>query len=369
MPYLRRRRRGDYLLSLIVFILAVTGLILISSASVVISFESYGTNYHYLNRQAISFVIGILAWAVTSSIDYRIYKKYAVFLLFLTFFLLILVFIPGIGKELGGAHRWLSLGPIFFQPSEVIKLTFILYLAALLDKSLQEVSSFLKGLLPFAALIGVIIFLIIRQPDMGTTVIIVAASAVMFFVAGASVLHLGAGLGFLGFLFWFLIKSSPYRFQRFLTFLQPSPSSLESSYHINQALLAIGSGGLLGRGFGQSIQKYLYLPQAHTDSIFAIAAEELGFLRVSLILLLYVFLIFRGYAISRAAPDKYSRLVSIGITSWFGIQTFVNLGAMTGLLPLTGVPLPFISFGGSSLVVSLAAVGILMNISKQIKSS
>lgn len=362
-----RRKRGDYLLSLVVFILAVFGLVMISSASVVVSYELFGTNYHYFNRQAISFVIGILAWVITSNIDYRIYQKYAIYLLILTFLLLILVFIPGIGKELGGAHRWISAGPIFFQPSELVKLLFILYLAAWLEKRAEHLRTFWRGFLLFAILIGLIIFLIISQPDMGTTTIIVATSAVMFFVAGAQIWHLTLGIGALVALFWILIKTSPYRFQRFLTFLQPAAQSLGNAYHINQALLAIGTGGLLGRGFGQSIQKYLYLPQAHTDSIFAIAAEELGFLRITFVLFLYVFLIFRGYAIAKVAPDYYSKLVASGITAWFGIQTFVNLGAMTGLLPLTGVPLPFISFGGSSLVVSLAAVGILMNISKQIR--
>jgi cell division protein FtsW len=190
----------------------------------------------------------------------------------------------------------------------------------------------------------------------------------MFFVSGASLLHLGVGLAFLFGLFLLLIRSAPYRMQRFLVFLNPADEKLGAGYHINQALLAIGSGGLWGLGFGQSKQKYLYLPEPHTDSVFAIATEELGFLRASLVFVVFIIIALRGFKIAKNAPDLFSTFLAVGITTWILIQFFINIGAMVGLLPLTGIPLPFVSYGGSSLIVLLFSVGILLNISKQVKT-
>lgn len=364
-----KRGKIDFALALITFILVLFGLVMISSASVVISYEKFGYNYYYFNRQLISLGIGILAWLIFTNIDYRLYQKYANTLLILSILLLIAVFIPGLGKQLGGASRWIHVGPLFFQPSEVVKLTFILYLCAWLEKKGDKISDFFRGFLPYALLVGMVCLLIILEPDMGTMSVILATSAVLLFIAGAKLSHLAIGAVFAFSVLWLLIKSAGYRLVRFLTFLNPKAAPSEAIYHISQALLAVGSGGLLGLGFGQSRQKYLYLPQAHTDSIFAIIAEELGFLRASLVIVLFVFWGLRGLAIAKAAPDKFSKLVATGITSWFILQVFVNLFAMLGILPLTGVPLPFISYGGSSLVISLVAVGILLNISKHIVKS
>lgn len=359
------KQKPDYLLALVIFALSVFGLVMIYSASVVISYKIFGYNNYYLNKQVISLLVGILAWIIFSLIDYRVWQKYAFGLLILTLCLLIAVFIPGLGVELGGAHRWIDIGFTLFQPSEIIKLTLIIYLSAWLTKKGEGVKDFQSGFVPFVVLMGIVIFLIMKQPDMGTMSVIAATAAVMFFVAGASLSHIIVGGTFVMALFWILIRSSSYRFQRFLTFLNPSGAALSASYHINQALLAIGSGGLLGLGFGLSQQKHLFLPQAHTDSIFAIITEELGFLRALLVILVFAFIAWRGYKIAKNAPDTFSRLLAIGITTWIVLQALINLGAMTGVLPLTGVPLPFISYGGSSLVVLFAAVGILMNISKQ----
>lgn len=361
-----RQQRPNYFLALVVFALVLFGLLMIYSASVVISFQNFGYNYYYLNRQAVSLVVGIITWFVAVKIDYRVWQKYAFWMLIATLVLLIAVFTPGLGHgELGGANRWISLGPIFFQPSEIAKLTFILYLSAWLAKKGEKVKDFQSGFLPFLAVVGLVAFLIMKQPDMGTMVVMSTIALSIFFASGASLAHLGASLVLAITLFWLLIRGSSYRLQRFLVFLHPEQQSLGASYHINQAMLAIGSGGLWGLGFGQSKQKYLYLPQAHTDSIFAIVVEELGFLRALLVVLALVVIGYIGYKIAKTAPDMFSRLVATGITTWFIFQAFINLAAMLGLLPLTGIPLPFISFGGSSLVVSLIAVGILMNISKQ----
>jgi len=362
-----KRPKIDYILALCVFILVLFGLVMISSASVVTSFEKFGSNFHYLNQQLVSLGIGIVVWLIATNIDYRFYQKHSIWFLIISILLLVVVFIPGIGASFGGAKRWIHFGPVPFQPSEVVKLTFIIYLACWLDKQGKEITSFIKGFLPFILLVLFICGLIVIQPDMGTMSIIFLTAVVMYFTAGASWSHLSLTVIFTGILGAILIRFESYRMARFLTFFSPEKATLTANYHILQAMLAIGSGGLWGLGFGQSRQKYLYLPQAHSDSIFAIIAEELGFIRAGLVVALFVFIGMRGFAIAKNAPDRFSQLLSVGLTSWILIQVFINLFAMLGIIPLTGVPLPFISAGGSSLVVTLAAVGILLNISKHIQ--
>jgi cell division protein FtsW len=360
----KKIKKTDYIFALTAIALTLFGIVMISSSSMTISFERYGTNYHYVIRQLGSLLIGLVALFITYQIDYRIWKKNATWLIFIVIILLILVFIPGIGHKIGGSYRWLGIGNSLFQPSEIVKLIFIIYLAAWLEKKDETIKSFLYGFIPFVVLVGIIAFLIMQEPDFGTTSIIVLTSIMMFFVAGANLLHLAIGGGFLAGLFLILVKTAPYRMQRLLVFLNPTADSQGASYHINQALIAIGTGGLWGLGFGQSRQKYLYLPMAHTDSIFAIICEELGFVRTSIVLLVFIFLGIRGFKIAKDAPDNFAKYLAVGITSWILIQTFINIGAMLNLLPMTGVPLPFISYGGSSLIILLAAVGIMLNISK-----
>jgi len=360
-----QQQKPNYLLAIIIFIMVIFGLIMIYSASVVRSYESFGYNYYFLNKQAISFFVGLVVWFIAAKIDYRVWQKYAFWLFLISLFFLVAVFIPGLGMELQGANRWISIGPIFFQPSEIAKFAFIIYLAAWLAKKGEGVKNFYSGFIPFAIMLGVLTLLIMKEPDMGTTIVIVAIAVSMFFTSGANIYHIGLGGVTATFLFWILIKTSPYRLERLTVFLDPSSKSLAAGYHINQALLAIGSGGLFGLGFGQSKQKYLYLPETHVDSIYAIIVEELGFLRASLVIVAFIVIGYIGFGIAKNAPDMFSRLVAIGITTWFVVQAFLNIATMLGAVPLTGVPLPFISYGGSALIVSLAAVGILMNISKQ----
>ena len=359
-----RPGKPDYLLALIVFLMCLFGIIMISSASIVISTERFGSDFYYVSHQIIAFVVGLIALLVGYFIDYRFWRKYSLILFLITIIMLIGVFIPGIGKELGGAHRWLNFGKFLFQPSELVKLTFIIYFASWLEKKGEGVRDFSSGFLPFIFLMVVLGFLIMSQPDLGTLSVIILTAVVIFFVAGARYTHLGLATISALIFFVILVKLAPYRMQRFLVFLNPNQQTLGAAYHINQALIAIGSGGWWGLGFGQSKQKYLYLPQPHIDSIFAIIAEELGFLRASLVLLAYLFIGVRGFKIAREAPDHFAKYLAIGITSWIVLQAFINIAAMLNLVPLTGITLPFISYGGSSLIVTLLAMGILLNISK-----
>lgn len=364
-----RRRNApasDYWLLGGAFALALIGLLMIMSSSVIVSFERYGSNYNFLTRQAISLLVGVVALIVTSMVDYRFWRKHAVLILVTAMLLLVAVFIPGIGTKIGGAQRWIGLGPITVQPSEILKLAFIIYLAAWLESKGKQVAQFREGVMPFLVLVGIGAILVLKQPDLGTVLVVTAVSAVMFYVSGANVAHMFS-LGLAGIvLLFFLVRSAAYRWTRFLTFLNPNADALGAGYQVNQALLAIGTGGWFGLGFGQSRQKYLYLPQPHVDSIFAVMVEELGFLRIMPILFLYAFVILRGLRIAKTAPDQFGQLIAVGITAWILVQVFVNVGAISGLLPLTGVPLPFISFGGTSLVMLFAGTGILLNISKQV---
>lgn len=359
-----RAQKPDYLFVIIAFLLTLFGMVMIASASSVVSMEKYNNSYAYVLRQGGSLLIGLVLMLIAYRIDYRFWKKNAFWLLLITLGLLVLVYVPGIGVKINGARRWIGIGSHMFQPTEFIKVTFIIYLAAWLDKKGGEIKNLTNGFLPFIVLLGMVSFLIIKQPDIGTLSVIVLTAVAMYFTSGATLSHLALGLGGMVAVLGILIKAAPYRMQRLLVFMNPSADSQGAAYHINQALIAIGSGGFWGLGFGQSKQKYLYLPMAHTDSIFAIIAEELGFLRSSLVVLVFILLGVKGFKIAKNAPDSFSRLLATGITSWILIQAFINIASMLNLMPMTGVPLPFISYGGSSLIVLLASVGIVLNISK-----
>ena len=362
--YRTKQQRPNYLLALIIFVLAVFGLIMIYSASVVASFQHFGYDYFYLNKQAESLVVGIIVWFICAKIDYRFWQKNSFWLFVVTLVLLIAVLIPGLGVKYGGSIRWINLGFFDFQPSELAKLTFTFYLASWLSAKGNEIKDFKKGFLPFILVVAIVSFLIIQEPDMGTMMIMGIVATAIFFASGGSLSHLMFGGLFAFLCSWILIRSSEYRWERFTAFLNPEAAIMQSGYHINQALLAIGSGGLFGLGFGQSKQKFLYLPVPHIDSIYAIVVEELGFLRASLVIIAFIAIGYIGFQIAKNAEDSFGRLVAVGITTWFVAQAFLNIATMIGLVPLTGVPLPFISYGGSALVMSLAGAGILMNISK-----
>lgn len=340
------------------------GLVMISSASVVVSYQNYGNNFYYVTKQLYNVLIGFVIFAITARIDYRWWKKISAPLLIASIIMLILVFLPYIGIETNGANRWINLGFTRFQSSELAKLAIVIYLATWLGQKGNLINNIKTGLLPIIFVVGLIAFLTVIEPDMGTTIIICFIALIMYFIAGGSWSNIGLLIlsGGLSAIFFILIE--PFRFNRLKSFLDPTHDTLGISYHANQALLAIGSGGLWGLGFGQSRQKYLYLPEPQTDSIFAIMAEELGFVRILIILAIFLYFVIRGMNIARNAPDKYSALLVSGIISWVAIQSLLNLAAMLSLVPLTGVPLPFISYGGSSTFVLMAAMGIVVNISK-----
>jgi len=360
-----RQQHADYWLSLAVFGLIIFGLIMIYSVSKYYSLDiTHGaTDKYYLKKQLGSLIIGILAWVVFQAINYQFWKKHLGHLFFITLGLLLLpLILSPLGITVGG--RWIVIAGFNFQPAELAKLTFVIYLSGLFathDRSLKDIA---KLFWPFIMIIGSIAAIMLVQKDLGTLAIFVVIAASVFIFAGAPFYQLFAASGSAAFLLWLAIKIEPYRMQRLTTFLNPDSDPSSSGYHIKNALIAIGSGGLWGLGFGQSKQKYLYLPEAHTDSIFAIICEELGMLRASLVIFVFAFIGYRGLKIARNAPDTFSRLMAIGITSWLFFQMAINIAAMFSLVPLTGIPLPFISYGGTSLIVLLSAVGVLSNISK-----
>lgn len=359
----------DTTLLSVVGLLLIFGLVMISSAGVIYSQTRFGDEYFFFKRQLFYGVIpGLIALFVASKIDYHVWKKFAVPMFFLAIIFLILVFVPGIGSRVYGASRWLQLGPLSFQPSEMAKLSVILYLAAWLEsRGTHRIKDFFEGLVPFLGIMGVIAFLIMKQPDTGTLGVIVIASCVIFFISGAKISHLGAimGLGLLSL--GILIKIEPYRFNRILTFLDPQSEPQGIGYQINQALMAVGSGGFFGVGIGKSSQKFNYLPEPVGDSIFAVIGEEAGMIGCVLLVVLFVVFAIRGLKIAKNAPDEFGKLVAVGITAWIVAQAFINISANIALVPLTGIPLPFISYGGTSLMFLLTSVGILLNISKQTK--
>lgn len=362
----KSRRRGDLWLVFLAITLALIGLVMISSASVVVSYDRYGYNNYYLTKQAISLVVGAIFMALFAVIDYRTWAKLSVFLLVFSIALLAIVILPGIGEKIAGAKRWIEIGPFSIQPAEIVKLAYIIYAATWLSSKKEQIRSFAIGIVPFALILGLIGYLVIIQPNLSTLLVIIATASVMVFVAGASFSHLVLGGSLLVALVISLIQGANYRLQRVLTFFNPVADPLGAGYQINQALITIGSGGWWGLGFGQSRQKYLYLPQPHIDTIFAVIVEELGFIRSLLIIFLILMLVYKIFTIALKTRDSFGRLLAVGIGFWISFQAFINIGAVTGLLPLTGIPLPFISYGGSSLIIIMAGVGLVYNISKYV---
>ena len=285
-------------------------------------------------------------------------------MIFLSLLLLALVKVPHIGFSAGGATRWIHLGPIIFQPAELGKMVIILYLASWVDKKRGALNDFYYGFLPTLIIIGLFAGLILIQPDFGTMLILLLVAFFMLFVAGIPWKNFFYTILAGGLALYLVIKIEPYRVQRLTTFFNPGIDPQGISYQINQALLAIGSGGWWGYGYGLSRQKHNYLPEVMNDSIFAVMAEELGFFRILIALGLFAAFMLKGLSISKNAPDTFGKMVAFGITSWITLQALVNLAAMVNLLPLTGIPLPFFSYGSTALIANLAAVGVLLNISR-----
>ena len=344
--------------------LVVLGLVMVLSASSVRAYEDYGTSFLFFLRQLAYAAVGAGAFLLTARMRHTAWQRLCVPLLAISAALLVIVLLPGIGTVAGGSARWLQLGPVTIQPSEPAKIAVIAFAAALLSRRWRRIGDLRQLALPLVPVVGLIGGLILLQPDMGTAVIMVASVFILLFAAGARLKHLavgGTGLATLGF---GLMYIEGYRWARVVSFVNPWSDPQGSGYQTIQSMIALASGGPLGVGLGASRQKWSYVPNAHTDFIFSIIGEELGLVGGLAVLALFAALLYAGVRIALRAPDAFGRFLAVGITGWFGVQAVVNLGAVTGLLPITGVPLPFVSFGGSSLVVSMAAVGILVSVAR-----
>jgi len=362
----RRDTMGPYDLTLLatVLILLSIGIVMVYSASSVEALATYGSASYFLKRQLVWAVLGLIVMVVLSRVPYEVWSRLAAPIFLVTFVLLLAVLIPHVGVQVNGARRWLGHGSILFQPSELAKLSVVALFSLTLTRRNVPVTDFWRGFMPHIGLLALLFAVIIKEPDLGTALSLGGTAIVMMIVAGADITHvLGVGLLAIPAL-GALIVTEPYRLQRILTFVDPFKDPLGSGYQTIQALLAIGSGGLLGTGLGHSALKFFYLPEAHTDIIFAIVAEELGFVGgLALICLFFVFA-WRGYRVALSSVDPFAAVFAVGLTTMILLQAVLNIGVVTDSLPLTGVPLPFISYGGSSLLFTLAAVGILLNISR-----
>ncbi|MDO8633043.1 MAG: putative lipid II flippase FtsW [Candidatus Wildermuthbacteria bacterium] len=361
----KEKRQPDlWLLGISAFLVGF-GILILASVSSSFSLERTGTTFYFLNHQLL---FGLLPGLVLGFLAYRIplhhLKRLSLVFLLFSIALLFLVFLPFVGGEVKGAFRWIFLGSFSFQPSELLKLTSVLYLAALLAQK-SEKGNTRQTFLPFMVILGVISVLLILQPDVSTLGLIGLVGVLLYFLSGKPLWHLllmmGGGIAVL----LFLIRLAPYRLSRLAVFFNPMLDPLGQGYQIKQALIGIGSGGLMGVGLGLSFQKFGALPEPISDSIFAVFAEETGFAGAAFLILLFLSFAWRSFVVAKKIEDPFARLALMGITLWIVLQALVNMGSMTGMFPLAGIPLPFISYGGSALVVELIGLGILLNISKQ----
>ncbi|MDF2909258.1 MAG: stage sporulation protein [Sporolactobacillus laevolacticus] len=358
------RQSPDLFLLVTTFVLLAIGLMMVYSASAVLAANRFGDSLYFLKRQLLFAAVGVGLMFAVMRIDYHFWRSWAKIGLAGCYVLLALVLIPGVGLVRGGASSWLGVGAFSIQPSEFMKVALILFLAKYLSEHQSNLPSFKKGLIPSFMPVLLAFGLIMLQPDLGTGMVLVLTCLIMIFIAGAQIKHFAimGAIGVLGIVG--LILSAPYRMKRLTSFVDPWQDPKGSGFQIIQSLLAIGPGGLLGFGLGQSRQKYQYLPEPQTDFIFSIVAEELGFIGAAMVLLLFCLLLWRGILIAVKAPDLFGTLLAVGITGMIAIQIMINIAVVTGLIPVTGITLPFLSYGGSSLTLMLVSIGILLNVSK-----
>ncbi len=350
----------------VVIALNVVGLVMVMSASSVVALEQHGSSWVFFQRQLLWTAVGAVAFVLAARVDLRRLRRFSVPALLVSVVLLGVVFVPGVGVSASGATRWIGLGPITLQPSELVKLTLVLFLADLFARRADSVGDWRRVLRPALLVFAAVALLVIRQPDMGTTMILALVTVTVFFVGGVRLRQLlplaGAGVVLSGA----LAVAAPYRRARVLSFLDPFADAGNTGYQAVQSLIALGSGGLFGVGLGAGRQKWLFLPNAHTDFIFAVVGEELGLVGALLVLALFGVVGVLGYRTAMRAPDRFGALLAAGITTWIVGQALVNIGAAIGLLPITGVPLPFVSFGGSSLLFTMVAAGLLFNVARRV---
>jgi cell division protein FtsW len=360
----------DFLLFFLTLILATFGLIMIYSTSAILGQDKFGSAYHFFFRQMLWVLLGSVALWAMSRVDLESLRALAIPGLFVAFLLMVLVCVPGIGKVVGGAQRWFKLGPFSFQPSEVMKVMLVFYLADSMARRKQNLAG-LSGILPYLAILGVTMLLLEKQHDFGTAVLLATVTILMLFLAGLPWIYFLIPVSILVPVFMFMVESSSYRMKRITSFLNPWDDPMGMGFQLKQSLITVANGGLFGVGLSNSSQKLFYLPASHTDFIFAIIAEELGMLGAATLVILFALFILRGFKISSTMGQKdegfFLALLAAGVTALIGFQTLMNLGVVTGLLPTKGIPLPLVSYGGSSMVFTMAAIGILFNISRETK--
>lgn len=359
------RYRYDKILIAVTLLLVLFGIVMVFSASFVVSYQESGTEYHFFQRQASFAVLGLVLLGLAMTLDYHILKTSVYPILGVSLLLLVLVLIPGVGLKINNARRWIGFMGLNFQPSELAKLALVIYLSYSLTKKDDKIKTLKVGYLPHLLLMLIMGVLIWEQPDFGAAITIGIIAFIMLFVAGTRLSYLLATVLATAPFIYLGVVNVEYRFKRIIAFLNPWEDPTGSGYHIIQSFLAFGSGGLTGTGLGQGTQKLFYLPYAYSDFIFAVVGEELGFVGASFLIAAYGVLAVRGFRAARRAPDLFGTYLAVGITCLITVGAILNTGVVTGLFPTKGMTLPFISYGGSSLVVNMLAAGILINVSGQ----
>jgi cell division protein FtsW len=348
----------------ITILLIFIGVVMIYSSSSIYALRVLGDSLYFLKRHVVFLFIGLVATLSVMAIDYRDLQRWAKPMLAIAIVMLLLVLIPGIGKASYGARRWFRIGSLYFQPSEFAKLAMLVYVSDFLARKQGQIRNFFSGFLPVLLMLGVVCLLILKQPDLGSTILIGTITMILLFIAGARWTHIGLLVTLVLPGFYFLIVNVPYRLKRIITFLDPWQDPKGTGFQLTQSQIALGTGGIFGLGLGKSMQKLFYLPAAHTDFIFSIIGEELGFVGAFVVILLFMVLIWQGARIAKRTSDPFGYFLSSGIVAMIGLQAVVNIGVSIGALPTKGLPLPFISYGGSALVFNMMALGLLLNISR-----
>lgn len=364
---MKERARFDNILLVSTLVLVGTGIVMVYSASAIMALDRFNDEYFFLKKQVLFALLGILVMVVVTRINHQFYRKIVYVILGISFVSLIVVLLPGIGTKVGGSTRWLKIGGFSIQPSEFAKLALIIYLAYSLAKKEKDIKRFSIGIFPHLIITGIMLSLIIKQPDMGTAVCIGLVVFILLFAAGIRLSHLSLTFLLAAPVVYFLIANIGYRRQRILAYLNPWEYPTDSGFQLIQSWYAFGSGGILGQGLGDGKQKLFFLPEPHTDFVFSVIGEELGLIGVLLVLLVFFIFVYRGIRIAIRASDLFSTYLALGITTLVGLQATIHMGVTMGLLPTKGIPLPFISYGGSSLLTNLIGLGILLNISSQIR--
>jgi cell division protein FtsW len=359
-----KTKSPDFIIFFSIITLLGLGIVMVFSASAVSAYVHFNDSYYFLKRQLVWAAAGLLLMIFFMQIDYHVWRKWAKPIFYATVILLVLVLVPGIGKVVNGARRWIDFKLFALQPSEIAKLSMVFFMAESLTRQQDRITNLMKGLVPHLLVLLIVFGLILKEPDLGTALAIGGTIFLMFFASGAKVAHLGSlvGLGVIGIIV--AIIAEPYRMRRITAFADPWQDPLDTGYHIIQSLYALGSGGVFGLGLGRSREKFLYLPEPHTDFIFAILGEELGFIGTVTVVLLFFLFAWRGYKVAISAPDTFGSLLAAGLTTMISLQAMMNIAVVTASMPVTGIPLPFVSYGGSALLFTMAGVGVLLNISR-----